>query len=66
MYKLYGGFIERTLVKPKDANPTPANSMKDNIDFVPSPPALLFGHHFSSIAGAGPIVGPILAYSLFG
>jgi carbon starvation protein len=66
MYKLYGGFIERTLVKPNDANPTPANSMKDNIDFVPSAPALLFGHHFSSIAGAGPIVGPILAYSLFG
>lgn len=66
MYRLYGGFIERTLIKPNDANPTPANSMKDNVDFVPSPPALLFGHHFSSIAGAGPIVGPILAYSLFG
>lgn len=66
MYKLYGGFIERTLIRPNDAYPTPANSMKDNVDYVPSPPTLLFGHHFSSIAGAGPIVGPILAYSLFG
>ncbi len=66
MYKMYGGFIERTLIKPDDNNPTPANVLRDNVDFVPSPPALLFGHHFSSIAGAGPIVGPILAYSLFG
>lgn len=66
MYRWYGGFIDRTIIHPDNSNPTPANTLRDNIDFVPSHPALLFGHHFSSIAGAGPIVGPILAYSLFG
>ncbi|MCX7848568.1 MAG: carbon starvation protein A, partial [bacterium] len=40
---------------------TPAHSLRDNIDFVPTPAPILLGHHFSSIAGAGPIVGPILA-----
>jgi carbon starvation protein len=66
MYRWYGGFIDRTIIHPDNSNPTPANALRDNVDFVPSHPALLFGHHFSSIAGAGPIVGPILAYSLFG
>jgi len=66
MYRWYGGFIERKLVQPDNARPTPSQSMGDNMDYVSSHPALLFGHHFSSIAGAGPIVGPILAYSFFG
>lgn len=66
MYKWYGGVIERRLIKPNDNWPTPAESRRDNIDFVPTRPGILFGHHFSSIAGAGPIVGPIFAYALFG
>ncbi|MDH3252960.1 MAG: carbon starvation protein A, partial [Ignavibacteria bacterium] len=66
MYRWYGGFIDRTLIQSNDDRPTPANTLRDNVDFVPSKPTLLFGHHFSSIAGAGPIVGPIFAYSLFG
>jgi carbon starvation protein len=66
MYKWYGGFIERRLIKPNDKWLTPAKTRQDNVDFVPTRPAILFGHHFSSIAGAGPIVGPIFAYSLFG
>jgi len=66
MYRWYGGFIERRLIKPNNDWPTPATSRQDNVDFVPTRPAILFGHHFSSIAGAGPIVGPIFAYSLFG
>ncbi|MBM4159565.1 MAG: carbon starvation protein A [Ignavibacteria bacterium] len=66
MYRWYGGFIDRKIIQPDNNRPTPANAQRDNVDFVPSQPALLFGHHFSSIAGAGPIVGPILAYSLFG
>jgi len=45
---------------------TPANEKEDGIDFVPARASVLFGHHFSSIAGAGPIVGPILAATYFG
>jgi carbon starvation protein len=66
MYRWYGSVIDRKLISTNDAQPTPAETLRDNIDFVPSHPAILFGHHFSSIAGAGPIVGPMLAYSLFG
>ena len=40
---------------------TPAHTRRDGVDFVPAPPPVLFGHHFASIAGAGPIVGPVLA-----
>ena len=59
-YHFYGRFIERVLgVDP--ARPTPAHTLKDGIDYVPTHPAILFGHHFASIAGAGPIVGPVLA-----
>jgi carbon starvation protein len=43
------------------ARPTPAHTLQDGVDYVPTHPAVLFGHHFASIAGAGPIVGPVLA-----
>ncbi len=66
MYRWYGGWIDRKLNHHDDAHLTPAHRLRDNRDYVPSHPVILFGHHFSSIAGAGPIVGPILAYSLFG
>ena len=66
MYKWYGDLIDRKLISPNDDNVTPANSLRDNIDYFPSRSGILFGHHFSSIAGAGPIVGPIFAYYLFG
>jgi carbon starvation protein len=66
MYRWYGGIIDRRLIHPNDDRATPANTRRDNVDFVPSRPAILFGHHFSSIAGAGPIVGPMFAYFLFG
>src|SRR5690554_105504 len=44
---------------------TPAHEMNDDVDYVPAKPAVLLGHHFASIAGAGPINGPILA-AVFG
>ena len=66
IYRLYGNFLDRRVIKPDDSTPTPAHALYDGVDYVPAHPAVLFGHHFSSIAGAGPIVGPILAYSLFG
>lgn len=66
VYRFYVKLIDKKVIKPDDRNNTPAHVLKDGIDYVPSPKPLLFGHHFSSIAGAGPIVGPILAYALFG
>ncbi len=66
LYRWYGKILDRKLFSPNDQNPTPAVALRDDRDYVPTHPAVLFGHHFSSIAGAGPIVGPILAYSLFG
>ncbi len=65
-YFIYGKFLDRKVIKPDPQKPTPAHTLYDGVDYVPAHPAVLFGHHFSSIAGAGPIVGPILAYSLFG
>jgi carbon starvation protein len=64
-YWLYGGFIARRLGV-DDKRPTPAHTRNDGVDFVPTPTPVLFGHHFSSIAGAGPIVGPIIAGLAFG
>lgn len=63
-YFLYGGFLARLFGLNKN-NPTPAHTMNDGVDYVPAKPFILFGHHFASIAGAGPIVGPIAA-SYFG
>ena len=59
-YFLYARKIERLLgVDPKV--PTPAKTKADGVDYVPAHPTVLFGHHFAAIAGAGPIVGPVLA-----
>ncbi len=59
-YRFYGRYLEKLFGV--DANrKTPAHENRDGVDYVPTKPAVLFGHHFASIAGAGPIVGPILA-----
>jgi len=63
-YRFYARFIAR-LFEENDKNPTPAYSMKDDRDYVPTSPVVLFGHHFASIAGGGPIIGPTVAL-LFG
>ncbi|MFW5878273.1 MAG: carbon starvation CstA family protein, partial [Myxococcota bacterium] len=64
-YRFYGAYLSRELeIDPK--RPTPAHSMGDGVDYVPARAPILFGHHFSSIAGAGPIVGAIIAASWFG
>jgi carbon starvation protein len=49
-----------------DRRPTPANELNDGEDYVPTPPFYLFGQHFSAIAAAGPIAGPIIACVAFG
>lgn len=65
-YIFYGRFIARTLVKPDDSRPTPSHQQEDEVDYSPSKLRFLWGNHFASIAGAGPIIGPILAVALFG
>ena len=63
-YVLYGGWLAKQWgVDP--SRPTPAQEMHDGVDYVPTKPYILLGHHFSSIAGAGPINGPIQA-AVFG
>jgi len=65
VYRLYGRFMSR--VYQLDPNKkTPAEEINDGVDYCPAHPAVLTGHHFASIAGAGPIVGPIAAAALFG
>ncbi|MCX8082431.1 MAG: carbon starvation protein A [bacterium] len=65
-YHFYGRFLERIW----DVNPekkTPAFEREDGVDYVPAKHWLiLFGHHFSSIAGAGPILGPVIACMVWG
>ncbi|MFH2008169.1 MAG: carbon starvation CstA family protein [bacterium] len=72
-YFLYGGLVERWLGV-DDSRPTPAHVVTEDpdaaadakYDYSPARAPVLFGHHFSSIAGAGPIAGPIFAAALFG
>jgi carbon starvation protein len=58
-YRFYGRFIARHIGLSRN-RPTPAVTLQDGNDFVPTRPSVLFAHHYSTIAGAGPIVGPAL------
>ena len=63
-YVFYGSYLAKQWgIDP--AKKTPAKTMPDGVDYVEAKPAVLMGHHFSSIAGAGPINGPIQA-AVFG
>jgi carbon starvation protein len=59
-YRFYARYIGRALGV-DDARPTPAHGRNDGLDYVPTSRGVLFGHHFAAIAGAGPLVGPVLA-----
>jgi len=61
----YGRFLDKRF-DVDDKRPTPSHSDYDGVDRVPAHISVMFGHHFSSIAGAGPIVGPIIASLAFG
>jgi len=64
-YWLYGSWIARLMgLDPLAA--TPAHTLQDGVDFVPTKPFYLFGQHFAAIAAAGPIAGPIIACQAFG
>jgi len=60
-YRCYARLIETKIVRPRDDHATPAEVFDDGTDFVPTDRRVLFGHHFAAIAGAGPLVGPVLA-----
>ncbi|MCK9429673.1 MAG: carbon starvation protein A [Candidatus Omnitrophica bacterium] len=64
-YLKYGKFLTQ-LFELDDQNLPPSSTMHDGVDYVPAPALVLFGHHFSSIAGAGPVLGPIIAGLAFG
>jgi carbon starvation protein len=65
-YRYYAGRLDREVIQPDGRLETPAVSQNDGIDYVPSKPMVLFGHNFASIAGAGPVIGPIIAMHHFG
>jgi carbon starvation protein len=60
-YRFYSKLIERKLTRPDDRRATPAEYKANGKDFVPTDRRVLYGHHFAAIAGAGPLVGPVLA-----
>ncbi|WP_330185146.1 carbon starvation protein A [Nocardia sp. NBC_01503] len=60
-YQFYSRLIEWKITKPRDDVATPAEELENGRDYMPMDRRVLFGHHFAAIAGAGPLVGPVLA-----
>ena len=60
-YLLYSRFLGQRVYHLSDAYTTPAHTMEDGVDFVPTNKYVLWGHHFTSVAGAAPIIGPAVA-----
>src|SRR5512133_736500 len=60
-YRFYSRFLARRVFGLDDRRATPAERLANGRDFVPTGRWVLFGHHFAAIAGAGPLVGPVLA-----
>jgi carbon starvation protein len=60
-YRFYGLFVANRALGVDPLRPTPAQRHNDGLDYVPTNQYVLFGHHFAAIAGAGPLVGPVLA-----
>jgi len=59
-YLTYGTFLATKIFNVDPSRPTPAHQLKDGQEYVPSKKQIMFGHHFTSIAGTGPIVGPAI------
>ncbi|WP_199434989.1 carbon starvation CstA family protein [Qaidamihabitans albus] len=60
-YRYYSSYLAKKVYALDPAFATPAHTMRDGVDFVPTNKHVLFGHHFTSVAGAAPIVGPAIA-----
>ncbi|WP_421841254.1 carbon starvation CstA family protein [Mycobacterium sp.] len=63
-FRFYARLIEMKIVRPRDDHATPAERLDNGADYVPTDRRVVFGHHFAAIAGAGPLVGPVLAAQL--
>ena len=61
MYRFYGRYISKWIFKLDKNRITPSVQMQDGVDYQPTKKEIIFGHHFASIAGTGPIVGPAIA-----
>lgn len=59
-YRYYGRFIGRKILKISGLQKMPSHELEDGVDYVPTKPHIVFGHHFTTIAGLGPIVGPAI------
>jgi len=61
-YRFYAkGFLAKKIFELDDSSPTPAHTMRDDVDYIPTNKNVLFGHHFASIAGLAPMLGPAIA-----
>ena len=60
-YRYYGAFIAAKVVTLDDSRVTPAHTLNDGSNYLPTNKWVLFGHHFAAISGAGPLIGPVLA-----
>ena len=60
-YRFYALYVQRKVMRSDDSNATPAERINNGKDFDPTHRVVLYGHHFAAIAGAGPLVGPVLA-----
>jgi len=61
MYRFYGKFLSQKIFNISSENIAPSVKLEDGIDYVPTKKEIIFGHHYTSIAGTGPIVGPAIA-----
>jgi carbon starvation protein len=59
-YQLYGRFLAKKIFRLDDSAPVPSKQLEDGVDYVPTRKGIIFGHHYTSIAGTGPIVGPAI------
>ena len=59
-YHTYGKFLARKIFRLDDSRLAPSHALADGVDYVPTRKGIIFGHHFTSIAGTGPIVGPAI------
>jgi carbon starvation protein len=60
-FRFYARLIEMKIVRPRDDHATPAEVFDNGTDYLPTDRRVVFGHHFAAIAGAGPLIGPVLA-----
>ena len=63
-FRFYARLIEMKIVRPRDETATPAELFENATDYMPTDRRVLYGHHFAAIAGAGPLVGPVLAMQM--